>query len=292
LKLLPLHNHQDNDKIIAIVCNKRAGKGNAIAVLAHLQEKLLQINISHSVFDNELPENFDRFSAVWLVGGDGTVNFFINRFPHTRIPIALFKGGTGNDFAWKLYADKTIDEYLEIVLHTSAKKVDGGICNGRYFINGVGIGFDGEVVKAMGANRILSGHIAYLLTVLKKIFFYREKEMIIQTDKRSWNEKLFMLTVANGCRYGGGFLVAPQANINDGELDIVLIKKISRLLRLFYLPKVEKGKHTHLSIVEIDRAKRIEIRSPEILYGHLDGELMQADEFMIEILPQKFLFLY
>jgi diacylglycerol kinase (ATP) len=285
-----LDNHAENRKHIAITCNARAGNGKAMAIASHLQQKLQQLKIHCESFTDNWPEDFNQFSAVWIVGGDGTLNYFINQYPGINIPIALFKAGSGNDFAWKLYGNKTIDEYVEIALNGNPKKTDAGICNGKYFINGTGIGFDGEVVKAMGHNKILPGHLAYLLTVLKKIFLYREKEMTIEINGACRSEKLFMVTVANGSRYGGGFLVAPQAIIDDGEFDIVLIKQIAPLLRFFYLPKMEKGNHLHLGFVETGNAKKISISSPQVLSAHLDGELMEATHFEIEILPQQFLF--
>lgn len=277
-------------KNIAIVCNSKAGSGKSVAIAGQLLQKLQQLKINYESFSNHWPENFNQFSAVWLIGGDGTLNYFINKYPSISIPIALFKGGSGNDFAWKLYGNKTIDEYFEMALHGTPKKTDAAICNEKYFINGAGIGFDGEVVKAMGKNKLLPGHLAYLLTVLKKVFFYREKEMTVETNGHSRKEKLFMISVANGSRYGGGFLVAPQAIVNDGELDIVLIKQIAPLKRFFYLRIVERGKHLHLHFVETSKTKKIIIKAEQNLSAHLDGELMEANRFYIEVLPYKFLF--
>lgn len=279
-------------KHIAIVCNSKAGNGKSAAIAGQLLQKLQQLKIDRESFSQHWPDNFDKFSAVWLVGGDGTLNYFINKYPSIAIPIALFKGGSGNDFAWKLYGNKTTNEYFEIALNGIAKKTDAGICNGKYFINGAGIGFDGEVVKAMGNNKLLPGHLAYLLTVLKKVFFYREKEITVETNGHSSKEKMFMISVANGSRYGGGFLVAPQAIVNDGELDIVLIKQIASLKRFFYLPIVERGKHLGLHFVEAGKTKKITIKAEQNLPAHLDGELMEARWFELEILPRKFLLYY
>ena len=279
-------------KHIAIVCNSKAGSGKSVAIANHVQKKLQQLKIDCESFSNHWPECINQFSSVWLIGGDGTLNYFINKYPFIAIPIALFKGGSGNDFAWKLYGNKTIDEYFEMALHGTPKKTDAALCNGKYFINGAGIGFDGEVVKAMGKNKLLPGHLAYLLTVLKKVFFYREKDMTIEANGHSSKEKLFMISVANGSRYGGGFLVAPQAIVNDGELDIVLIKQIAPLKRFFYLPIVERGLHLHLHFVETGKIKKIIIKAEQNLPAHLDGELMESNHFAIEILPDKFLFYY
>ena len=277
---------------IAIVCNITAGKGKSSAILKRLQEKADHLAIPYFTFTESWPTSFDGFTFAWLIGGDGTLNHFINQYPDIDIPIALFKGGSGNDFAWKLYGNKSIDEYFEIVMQGNAHKTDIGICNGRYFINGVGIGFDGEVVKAMGRKKILPGHLGYLSIVLKKIFLYREKEMQIVIDNNSRNERIFMINIANGSRYGGGFLIAPQAIVNDGALDIVIIKSIAPWKRFFYLPKVETGKHLNLSIADVFKKNKIKVESAFMLPAHLDGELMEANKFEIEIIPAKILFIY
>lgn len=279
-------------KKIAIVCNIAAGKGRSSAVLKLLRQKLSDLSIESVSFTETWPDNFQGFRDIWLIGGDGTLNYFINQYPNIDIPIALFKGGTGNDFAWKLYGDKSIEEYFEMALNGKSKKVDIGICNGKYFINGVGIGFDGVVTKSMGKTKILPGYLSYLAVVLQKILFYREKMVVWVIDYKKRSEKIFMISIANGSRYGGGFLVAPDAEINDGEFDIVIIKCISSWKRFFYLPKVQKGKHMNSSFAEVFRGKKVLVCSDTPLFAHLDGELMEAGRFEIEILSQALLFIY
>jgi diacylglycerol kinase family enzyme len=276
---------------IAIAANTKAGKGKAIEVMKQLEWLLKARNIAHIVFPDRWPEDFSGYTAIWLVGGDGTLNYFINRYPALSVPIALFKGGIGNDFAWKLYGNLPVAAYAEFVLTHSPKRVDAGVCNGRYFINGMGVGFDGEVVKAMGRKRYLSaGHLAYLLLVLKKIFFYREP--VITISSGSWRQEgaYFMLTIANGSRYGGGFMVAPLAKIDDGLFDIVLIKPMAALKRILRLPVVEKGKHLKKDYVVFTRGTGMTIRGRSVLTAHLDGELLQADFLEITLLPGKYLF--
>jgi diacylglycerol kinase (ATP) len=283
----------DHSRTIAIVYNPQAGKGKAANIAHRLHKELLNRGIQHAVFSDKWPHGFPSFAFtdVFLVGGDGTLNYFINRYPNISIPISIFKGGSGNDFAWKLLQDKDFDDQLETALHAAPQPVDAGICNGYYFLNGAGIGFDGEVVQAMGKKRFISaGHLAYLWTVIKKIAFYREKDLKLSIDGQTMQDKLFLLSIANGSRYGGGFMVAPQAKINDGWLDLVEIRCIHRLKRIFYLPKVKKGKHLDLSFVSSNKIKKITIQSSQKVAAHLDGEFMLSDYFDIEILPGKFFF--
>ena len=275
---------------VALLFNPRAGKGRAGALAHRIFNEVEQKMGKIDLISDPWPQDLSSYTEAWLCGGDGTLNAFINQYSSLAIPFAVFKGGSGNDFAWQLYREKTVGEYLQSVLSGSPVKVDAGICNGRLFLNGAGIGFDGEVVKAMGVKRFFSaGHIAYLTVVLKKIFSYREKEMRMEAESQQRRGKYFMLAIANGSRYGGGFMIAPGADVSDGWFNIVLIKKVAPLRRIFLLPKVEKGKHLHLPEIEFFREKKIVVYATDLLTAHLDGELMESMRFNIEILPGKFL---
>ena len=276
---------------IALIYHPGAGKGKATAVYNLVRHKLEQRGIRFSSFHPPWPIQLTEFTSAWIIGGDGTLHHFINQYVDIKISIALFKGGSGNDFAWKLYGEQNTEEYFETALQGKSQPVDVGICNGIHFINGVGIGFDGEVVRSMGKKKILPGHLSYLATVLKKIFMYREFEMKIITGDRTIAEKIFMLSIANGSRYGGGFLVAPLANINDGMLDIIAIKKIAPMKRIFYLPSVGKGSHLGLPFIDSFQSKKISVESNRNMTAHLDGEYFEAKKVNIEILPSKFLFI-
>lgn len=275
---------------IAIVCNTQAGSGYSEHLSHQLQQLLGNQQIPCTVFRDAWPAHFSGFTDVFILGGDGTLNHFINQYPNISIPLSVFKGGSGNDFGWKLYGNLSFEAQLSRVLAAVPKPVDAGSCNGRLFLNGVGIGFDGEVVKSMGRKRIFAGHLAYLGTVIRKIFFFREKVLELEYNGKKVKDKYFMISVANGSRYGGGFMVAPQAVVNDGWLDLVIIRKIHSLKRCFYLPQVEKGKHIHLSFVQAEQVKQVMISAEKPIAAHLDGELIEEKDFKIELLPGKFLF--
>jgi YegS/Rv2252/BmrU family lipid kinase len=238
------------------------------------------------------PESLEGFTEIWVIGGDGTINYLINKYRQLDIPIALFSGGSGNDFAWKLYGDLSLDACFERFLLRNEKRIDVGICNQQLFINGVGVGFDGEVVKAMRRKRPFpKGHLAYLLVVLRKIFAFREKEMRLEGDLCSPASERMMVCVANGSRYGGGFLVAPQAQIDDGWLDLVLIAPMGLVHRLKYLPRIMKGKHLSLHLVRSERVREISVHSSGSLSAHLDGEYMEASHFHIRLSEHSLRFL-
>lgn len=274
---------------VALLVNLKAGKGNAAKVCQEVIRLLEQYNIQFTSFSDQWPGDLAIFSSVFLIGGDGTLNYFINKYPSLRIPFAIFKGGSGNDFAWKLYGNITVEDYFKKVISESPQSIDCGICNSKLFINGVGIGFDGAVVKTMlKKTKFFTGHVTYLLGVVKTILRYNEKLSCVESDALTMHEKVFMITVANGSRYGGGFIVAPEAKLNDGKLDLVVIKKISKLKRFFYLPLVEKGKHTTLPFVITRSLDEINISSEANIPAHIDGEFLEVNRFSIRILKNAF----
>lgn len=222
--------------------------------------------------------------VVVSMGGDGTLNDVINAVDR-RLPVLLYPGGSGNDFATLLKIDpnKTIKER---VMHAQIRSVDIGKCNDQLFINGLGIGFDGEVSYRTFRNKSkVPPWLKYYPAIIGSILFYRETPAKIITEERSEESDYFMITVANGTKYGGGFHVSPKSIEDDGLLDIVTIRKVAPVLRPVYLPAVLLGKHLGLSFVDHWRTKKITVTSDQIIHAHVDGEMISGERFEVEVMP-------
>lgn len=277
---------------IALAVNPKAGNGRSLKLSAKLSLMLKAKQLMHELFTDQWPASFEGFTDVWIIGGDGTMNYFINHYPTINLPLALFKGGTGNDFAWKLYGDCSTEEQFEIVLQSSPQPVDAALCNNALYMNGVGIGFDGEVLQSMKAIRLVGGHIGYYLVVLKKILSFKESSFKISGNHFHADEKFLLVMINNSSRTGGGFHVSPKASVNDGLLDLVLLKPLPVLTRFFYLPKIEKGTHLELPIIQHITGTDFVIDCDKELPAQLDGELIRAKKFVISIKKKQFLFRY
>lgn len=277
-----------DEKNIALLVNPTLPKAMAVAneIVRLLQTK----KVGHSVFVSNWPQNWVDVTEAWIVGGDGTLNFFINQYPQFDLPLAIFKAGTGNDFHWLLYGLVSVAEQVDVVLSARPHPVDAGLCNNRLFINGVGIGFDGKVVKDL--NGKTKGKASYFFTILKNIFGYREFLCSVNTEDFHWGKKCFMISIANGKRYGGGFHVTPKSLVNDGLLDTNIVGKIHAVARLKYLPVIEKGAHTNLPFITYVKSSMVIVKALKELPAHADGEYFTGTEFNIECLPARFLFLY
>jgi diacylglycerol kinase (ATP) len=278
---------------IAILFNQLAGRHRAQQMAASIADALKSRQISYEIFGDRWPGNVSGFRSVWIIGGDGTLNYFLNHVAGEVPPIAMFKAGTGNDFAQLLYGDASLEDTIERALSASPRKVDVGVCNGQFFVNVAGIGFDGEVVKHMNAIRWMGAFWGYYAAVIKVIMGFKEPVYNISIDEGPIHtQHLLLLLVSNAPSTGGGFRISPRADVEDGQLNLVTAKSLGRLKRLWALPKVRKGQHLDLSFIHHQPLRKISIRADREVKAQLDGEMISGRQFDIEIYPAKFQFLY
>jgi diacylglycerol kinase (ATP) len=273
-----------------VLCNPESGKGNASKVCALFEQFLVKRNVEYQLFLKSYPSSLVEFTSLVIIGGDGTLNHVLNHFGTIKIPIAIIKGGTGNDYASLHLGNAKLEEQFENALSGTPMWVDAGNCNGKLFINGAGIGFDGWVVKSSLGKKFFTGMAAYYSTILSLLLFYKESKVHISHDGEQFQSDMFMMSIAKGVTYGGGFKVAPMAQPNNGVFDIITIHKIGLLNRLRYLPVIEKGKHMHLPFVHHMQGTKLHIKAPHPLQAHLDGEWLESQEFEVALLPKYFQF--
>ncbi|HQN55688.1 MAG TPA: diacylglycerol kinase family protein [Saprospiraceae bacterium] len=284
--------HINNHGLIACCVNSRAGNGKAVKLAGRVSDILKEKAIAHQVLMEPWPDQLDGFSEAWIFGGDGTVNYFVNQYPEIDIPLAVFAGGTGNDFAWKLSGEVQLTQHVESVLTVQPRRIDAIRCNERLALNGIGLGFDGEVLKFIDSIRFIGGHLGYQIAVLFKIFTFREIEFTVYCDGIRTDDKFLLLMICNSSRMGGGFMVAPMAEISDGWLDLIMVKPMGVMQRLFNLPKLEKGLHINTEYTTTKKIRGITITPSIRCPIQIDGELFYYDQLDIEILPKKFRFKY
>lgn len=281
-----------NAKNIAVVTNELAGTGRALALRDNISQRLHQLHINHDCFTENWPDDFNGYSEVWVIGGDGTLNFFLNRYPFLRLPLSIFAGGSGNDFHWLLYGTMPWDQQVKHVLNATPQPVDAGICNGKIFMNSTGAGFDGAVVKSLQGKAKKKGKASFFSAVLRKIVLYKEHRYLVEADGVRVDGCFLIVSVMNGKRAGGGFYIAPGAEISDGLLDITLIHKLKFWQRLRYLPVVEKGKHAGRFFSQQYKLSKFSITSDAPMDAQLDGEYFSSTRIDIETAPGRFLFIY
>ena len=275
-------------KHIAIVCNPTLQQTKHITskVISYLTNK----GVAHQTYMQDWPLQLEPFTDIWIIGGDGTLHQFINQYKIIAQPICLFKAGTGNDIHWMLYKDVSIEEQIALALSGKFSFVDVGKCNGKLFIGGVGIGFDGAVVYDLLGKKRLAGKASYIPTIIKNLFGYSEKYYTIKVNDTLLQQDCFLISIANIKRYGGEYLVAPNASVTDSKLDINIVGKVHPMKRIKFLSDLAKGQHIALPFVHYEQSDKVLIQAAEPLHAHIDGEYTKADRFDITLTDKKLTF--
>jgi YegS/Rv2252/BmrU family lipid kinase len=280
-----------------IVYHHRAGGGGAQKVLVKLLSFLTKHNFSFYVYQTKkafdttsMRQSFLTSQADFIVtcGGDGTAHDALNALWDVSKPWLILPAGSGNDFVKMVYGKNELPTYFSKLLQPKIQKVDIGKCNERYFLNGVGIGIDGAIAKDAVSNPWLPSFLKYQFAILKNIFIFNDFRFTTKVEGVSFQSQAILLTVANGSAYGGGFLIAPHAKIDDGQLDHMEIAPIPRLLRPKFIGLIKNGKHLNLPIVTTKRIEQIEIIPDSLreVPAHADGEMITASKYHIQILPK------
>jgi diacylglycerol kinase (ATP) len=240
------------------------------------------------------------YEMVIAIGGDGTVHEVINglmQVPAKKRPVlGIVPVGSGNDFAHAIGLPEKPDVALVHALHGEPRSVDLGMLSdetGRkeYFDNTLGIGFDAVVTIRSHKLPVVRGFLMYLTAVIQTIILnFNPMQLHVETDSESWDSSTLMLTLCNGAREGGGFLVAPQAHNDDGILEYATIRKVSRLMMFRLVPEVMKGTHGRFKQVRMGTFHKMTLSSDRALFIHADGEIYTGfntniRELSLEVVP-------
>ena len=243
----------------------------------------------------EIVKNADlsKYDGIVAAGGDGTLFEVINGYfqnpSEIKIPIGVLPVGTGNAFARDLELDNTLwKSAIKIIGKQNTRKVDVGKFHTHgqdyYYLNILGLGFVADVTKIARSLKVF-GNIAYTFGVLFRTLFLSSERMIFEIDGQKFEHDCTFVEISN-TRYTANFLMAPNAVIDDGLLDVTIAKKLSRIRLIKSFPKIFTGEHVNLPEIETFQAKSIKIKSesPKILSP--DGELIGITPVKIECLPQ------
>jgi YegS/Rv2252/BmrU family lipid kinase len=298
---------------IKLILNPTANHGRSLQQAADLRPLLINHNATwagteypgHAI---ELARQAGEsgYDLVVAVGGDGTVHEVINGLmqvtPESRPALGIVPLGSGNDFAHILGVPAEPGEALLSAVNGQPHFLDVGSVrdeNGRleYFNNTIGMGFDSVVNLYTRKITAIHGFLMYFIALIMTIFRHFDPlDLHVETDQESWELRSLMLALGNGPREGGGFIITPDAKLDDGILNYVTIKKISRLMMLRLVPEVMRGTHGRFKQVRMGTCRRMTVTSQQPLYIHCDGEIYagfgtDVRSLAIQIIPNSIHFL-
>jgi diacylglycerol kinase (ATP) len=238
---------------------------------------------------------------VVVAGGDGTFSEVVTGLLANELGsyarLGLLPLGTGGDLRRTLRIPKDLAGALTCIAEGHTREIDAGrvsFCDASgkpaevYFANVASIGVSGDIVKrTANTTRVLGGSVAFLISTLKSIARFRPEPVTLRVDgELVYEGPLVLAAAANGRRFGGGMTVAPEAAIDDGCLDLVMITDLNRRQLVARLPMLYRGTHVHDAAVMSCRGRVIEATASSEVALEIDGEPLGGLPVRIEVLPR------
>jgi diacylglycerol kinase (ATP) len=293
------------------IVNPIAGQGAGKQALPEIERLSKEYSLDCVLVVTEYPGHaielahqaaVDRFEHVIAVGGDGTSNEVLNGlmqawnqgFKQTNMGIIGI--GRGNDFAYGFGIPSGLKAGFDVIKKYNPCFMDVGFIvggdypQGRYFGNGVGIGFDAVVGFEAAKLTHLHGFMNYVAAALRTIFlFFHAPNVRIDFDDKTLTQPCLMISIMNGRRMGGGFMMAPNALTDDGQLDLCIAGQLSRAGILLLIPKFMKGTQASHPQIKTGKAVKVNVVALDgVLPAHADGETIciAGKELSIELIKQ------
>lgn len=233
---------------------------------------------------------------IYACGGDGTLNEVVQGAAgYDNVAVTVYSGGSGNDFA-KLFDDPKAFFDLERLLDAEEATFDLIRCNDDIALNICSVGLDARIGTDVSHYKrlpLLSGFRAYATSTVVNVIKGVSEHYVVEIGGKRINARQTMICVCNGRYYGGGFNPVPEADPADGLLDVLIVKKVSRLQVAGVVGKYKAGRYKELpNLVTHYRTKKVRILCDKPTPINLDGELRMAQDVTMSIADEKIRFFY
>lgn len=233
---------------------------------------------------------------VYACGGDGTLNEVVcGMVGCPNAAVTHYPGGSGND-SIKVFSDTAPFFDLECLLDADETRFDLIRCNDTYCANILSIGLDAKIGTDIARFKrlpLVSGKGAYILSILANILSGRSAHYAVELNGETIDAEQTLICVCNGRWYGGGFNPVPEAEPDDGLLDVLLVKKVSLLQVAAVIGKYQKGKYAdYPALIRHERCTALTIRCDSESVVNIDGEALYTDALDISLVPKALRFFY
>jgi diacylglycerol kinase (ATP) len=281
---------------IRFLLNPAAGRGTGRANLDRIRVLASKLGaglcVSRKVSD--LAEQArraaeDGVERLLVAGGDGTMHHAIQGLAGTSCALGVIPLGSGNDLAGTLGVPPDVGAAVERAVSGPIRRIDLARVGGTFCVGYAGVGFDSEVTRYANEMKILRGPLIYFYAVIHTLITFAPPHMKVIYDGGEFEGKVMFTVVNNLPRFGGGMRIAPEARIDDGLLDLVIVKEVPKPVLLSIFPKVYNGRHVGHPAVQIIRTRRAEITIDRTMTMYGGGEPLQPVEagepVVVEVVP-------
>ena len=229
----------------------------------------------------------DNFDLVVAVGGDGTINEVASGLVNSNSSLGIIPSGSGNGLALGLGIPLDIEQACKVLFEGKTKNIDVGKIEGRYFFNVAGTGLDARVADQYNKKSKRRGILPYIYIAIKEGVMYKPIETVLRFNDMEMKIMPLLIEIANLKYFGGGAVIAPEAEPDDGLFDVCVMRNIGVIKGLYHAPKLFTGKIAKVSGVEFYRTDMIEIKAEKVFPYQVDGDIIDTvTELKISLLKK------
>ena len=221
-----------------------------------------------------------------VMSGDGLIGAVGGAMAGSETPLGIVPGGRGNDLARVLGIPDDPEGAVEVLAAGHTRRIDVGEANGKRFLGIASAGFESEANRIANETKFLRGNLVYAYAALRTLLRWKPARFTVRVDDERIRFTGYSVSAANSQAYGGGMFIAPDAELDDGELDIVVVGEVGKLRFLGNLPKVFKGTHVEEDEVRVFRAPHLELSASRPLAVYADGEHLTDLPASVRLLPR------
>lgn len=265
---------------VFLIINKHAGHKDGDraldTVVSYLKKNNCAVEYAYTGYHGHAIElaakaSTDEFDLVAAVGGDGTVNEVAQGLVGTGTLMGIIPMGSGNGLARESGIPMNLKKSAKILLRGKDRLLDVCKLNDQRFFCTSGIGFDALIAEKM-SNSASRGFLKYIQLVIQQVFMYKPFNVSITIDGLLIEKPVFMVSFANASQFGNNAFIAPAASMTDGLIDVVVVKKFSKIWMPFFGIALFTNLMSKIPFVDFYKAKRVELKSGDTSYYHFDGE--------------------
>lgn len=278
---------------LAVIANPSAGGGRTGRNLDGVQRALGDLGLEHTL---ELTRSLDharelagaaaaRGEVAVAFGGDGLIAAVADALKRSDGVMGVLPGGRGNDFARVLGIPLDPHAACRVLGSNRTRALDLGVVGTSTFIGIASCGFDSDANRIANESRLIRGNLVYAYGALRTLVGWRPATFEVSVDGNSRRVSAYTIAAANSKAYGGGMLLAPDASLEDGLLDVVIVEDIPKLRFLRLLPTVFSGKHVDQPNVHVLRGASVEISADRPFTLYADGDPIAELPVALSTLP-------
>lgn len=279
----------------ALLANPASAGGRALEALPQVEGELDRLGAQHRTVTTRSIEHATEEAAkagaagetVVALGGDGLLRPLATALRGSESAVALVPCGRGNDLARVLGIPKDPAQAARVAVQGPERLLDVAEVDGTPFLGIASLGFDSEANRIANEARLIKGDAVYLYAAVRALLAWKPARFSVTVDGERHEVIGFTVAVGNSRAYGGGMMLLPHAELDDGKLDVLLVKRHSKLRFIGGMPKLFKGTHLPSPHAVLLRGEVVEVSSDRPFVVYADGDPIGATPATMRVRPRS-----